>query len=122
LGFAAPALQGPPQEPLLPLPDQVGPDGLLEGHDQPGPDRLDDPRGAALLPGHRVVQVALADRVDEGDRAAPGHGGDPPGDQVPAHDQTPGVWGPPMNLCGEKKTASLWSPAPGALAAIRMGR
>src|SRR4029453_4473559 len=41
----------------------------------------------------------------------------------PADDQDPGVWGPPMNLCGEKNPASLslWSPAPGALAAIRIG-
>jgi hypothetical protein len=36
--------------------------------------------------------------------------------------RTPGIWGPPMSLCGEKKTASLWSPASVALAAIRMGR
>jgi hypothetical protein len=27
-----------------------------------------------------------------------------------------------MNLWGEKKTASLWSPAPGRLEAIRIGR
>jgi hypothetical protein len=35
---------------------------------------------------------------------------------------TPGVCGPPTNLCGEKNTASLWSPRPGALAAMRIGR
>jgi hypothetical protein len=93
VGVAAPAVQRPAQEPLLPLPDQVGPDGLLEGLDQPGPDRLDDPGGAALLPGHRVVEVAVADRVDKGDGPAPGHGRDP----VPARSRrttrTPGVWG-----------------------------
>ena len=93
-----PAGQGPVQEPLLPLLDQVGPDGLLEGHGQPGPDRLDDRRGAALLPGLRVVEVALAGRIDEGDGAAPGYGRDRVADQLAADDQDPGGLGAPEEL------------------------
>jgi hypothetical protein len=35
--------------------------------------------------------------------------------------RTPGVCGPPGNLCGDRNTASLWSPAPGREAATRIG-
>src|SRR6266498_4720354 len=69
--------------------DQVGADRLLEPHDQPGTDRLDDRWGAALLPRDRVVQVAVADRVDEGHRAAPWRGGDAVADQLAADHQHP---------------------------------
>ena len=46
------------------------PTRLLEREHQPGPDRLDDGRGAALLAGDRVVEVAVADGVDERHGAA----------------------------------------------------
>src|SRR6266487_3613635 len=95
-----PAVQRTAPEALLARLDQVGTDRLLEPHDQPSADRLDDRRGAALLPGDRIVETAVADRV------AREEGG------------TPAICGPPMNLCGEKKIASLWSPRPGALATM----
>jgi hypothetical protein len=46
-----------------------------------------------LLPGHRVVEVAVADGVDEGDGAAPGNGRDRVADQLAADDQDPGGLG-----------------------------
>ena len=114
-------MQGAFPEALLAGLDDVGSDGLLEREHQPGADRLDDGRGAAFLPRDRVVEVTVADRVDEGDGAAAGHGGHPVAHQVAAHDQDAGVCGPPMNLCGDRKMASLWSPAPGADSLARIG-
>ena len=52
--------------------DDVGADGVLDRERQPGPDRLDDRRRAALLAGDRVVEIAVGGRVDERDRAAAG--------------------------------------------------
>ena len=75
---------------LFPRLDQVGADGLLEGEDQPGPDGLDDGRGAALLAGDRVVEVAVPERVDERDRAAARRGRDRVADQLAADDQDAG--------------------------------
>ena len=62
---------------LLAGPDRLDADGLLELEHQPGADRLDDGRGAALLAVGRVVEVAVLERVDVGDRAAAGHDGHP---------------------------------------------
>ena len=77
-------------EPFLAGLDHLGADGLLEREHQPGPDGLDDGRGAALFPGDRVVEVAVPDRVDERDGAAAGHGGHLVAHQVPAHHQDAG--------------------------------
>ena len=112
-----PARQRPAQQPPLPLLDQVGPDGLLEGHDQPRPDRLDDRRSATLLPGHRVVQVAVTDGVDEGDGAAPGNGRDRVGDQLPAHDQDPGGLRAADELVRREEDGVLVVAGPGAAVA-----
>ncbi len=70
--------------------DGVGADGLLEREHQPGPDGLDDGRGAAFFPRDRVVEVAVADRVDEGDGPAAGRGGHLVAHQVTVHDQDAG--------------------------------
>jgi hypothetical protein len=63
----------------------------------------------------------VADRVDERDRPASGTVGTRLRASSRRTTSTQGVCGPPMNLWGEKNKASLWSPAPGALTAIRMG-
>ena len=62
---------------LLVRADRVDADGLLELEHQPGADRLDDRRRAALLAVRRVVEVAVLVGVDVGDRAAAGHVGHP---------------------------------------------
>ncbi len=67
--------------------DDVGADRLLELEDQPGPDRLDDRRGAALLALHRVVEVAVLGRVDVGDGAAAEDRRDPVAEQLPPDHQ-----------------------------------
>ena len=98
----------PAQEVLLVGADDLDADRLLELEHQAGPDRLDDRRGAALLAVDRVVEVAVLGRVDVGDRAAAGHVGHPVGQAArAATTSTPGVLGPPMNLCGPRKIASL---------------
>jgi hypothetical protein len=88
-GVAVPVRQRPPPVTLLGGLDGVGAYGLLEGEDQSGMDGLDDRRGAALLSGDRVVEVAVAERVDKGDGAAAGRGGHPVADQLTAHDEDP---------------------------------
>ena len=88
--MAGPAAQHVPPQMLLAGRDQVGPDGLLEGEDQAGPDGLDDGGGAALLARNRVVQVLVADGVDERHRASARRGRDGVADQVAADDQDAG--------------------------------
>ena len=83
-------MQGALPEAFLAGLDDVGADGLLEREHQPGADRLDDGRGAAFFPRDRVIEVAVADRVDERDGPAAGHGGHLVADQVAAHDQDAG--------------------------------
>ena len=65
----------------------VDPDGLLESEDEPGADRLDDGRGAALLAGDRIVQVHVFGRVDVLHGAAAGDVRDPVGEQFAPDDQ-----------------------------------
>ncbi len=67
--------------------NQICADRLLEAEDQPGADGLDDRGGAAFLPGDWVVEVAVADGVDEGHGAAARDGGHRVAHQVAAHDQ-----------------------------------
>ena len=69
---AGPAAQHVLPEPLLAGGDEIGADCLLECHDEPGADGLDDGGGAAFLACDRVVEIAVADRVDERHRAAAG--------------------------------------------------
>ena len=59
LGMGRPAVDGPADERLLALADQIGADRLLELENQPGPDRFDDRRGAPLLAVRRVTDVAV---------------------------------------------------------------
>ena len=94
----------------LALADRVGADRLLELEHEPGADRLDDRGRAALLAEHRIGDVAVLLVVDVRDRAAAGRAGDGvgrPGARLTT--STPGVCGPPMNLCGEMNTASLYA-------------
>ncbi len=86
-GLAAQRRSARRMKPFLAGLDGVGADRLLELEDQAGPDRLDDRRGAALLALHRVVEVAVLGRVDEGDRAAAGDRRDPVGEQLPPDHQ-----------------------------------
>ena len=67
--------------------DRLHADGLLELEDEPGADRLDDRRGAALLAVGLVVEVAVLGRVDVHHRAAAGHDRHPVGHQLAAHDE-----------------------------------
>src|ERR1039458_2959977 len=71
--IARPAGQSALPQALLKDLDRLGADRLLEREHQACPDRLDNGRCAALFPGDWVVEVAVADRVDERDRAAAGH-------------------------------------------------
>ena len=83
-------------------------DRLLELEDEPRADRLEDRRRAALLAMLGVGEVAVLLGVDVGDRAAAGHRGHAVREQLALRTtSTPGVPGPPMNLCGERKIASL---------------
>ena len=72
-GCVPPRRDGPPEQRVLAGPDRLDADRVLELEDQPGADRLDDRRGAALLAVCRVVEVEVLERVDVGDRAAAGH-------------------------------------------------
>ena len=120
-GLAAQRSQRPPPQPFLAGLDQVGADRLFEGDDQPGADRLDDGRGAALLPGDRVVEVAVPDRVDEGDRAAARGGRHPVADQLAADDQDAGGLRAADELVRGQEDRVLVVAAPGAVSATRIG-
>ena len=84
------------------------PDRLLELEHEARPDRLDDRGRAAFLAMLGVVEVDVLGRVDVGDGAA---ARDTSGTRLRNSSRratsTPGVPGPPMNLCGERKIASL---------------
>ena len=84
-----PAVEGLTPQFFFALLDHVGADRVLERENQSGADRLDDGRGAALLAGDRVVEVAVSERVDERDRAATDGGRDGIADQFPAHHEDP---------------------------------
>ena len=107
LGFAAQRAIARSDEVLLALADRLDADGLLELEDEPRADRLDDRRRAALLAMLRIGQVDVLERVDVGDRAAAGHVGTRLRNSSRRATSTPGVPGPPMNLWGERKIASL---------------
>ncbi len=81
VGRGVPRLDGSGDELFLSSPDLVDPDRGLELEHQAGADRLDDGRGAALLPVGDVDQVVVLFGVDVGDRAATGNHGDPVGEQ-----------------------------------------
>ena len=76
--------------PFLPGLDHIGSDGLLEAEHQAGADRLDDRRCPSLLARDRVVEVAVADRVDERHGAAARGGGHCVADQVAVDHQDAG--------------------------------
>ena len=94
---------------LLALADRVGADRFLELEDEAGADRLDDRGRAALLAVLRVGEVAVLVGVDVRDRAAARAcvGTRVAEQRALRRRARPGVPGPPMNLCGERKTASL---------------
>ena len=87
--------------------DHLDADRLFELEYQAGPDRFDDGRCAALLTLGGVFQVAVRGRIDVGDGAAAGHSGTRLRSNSRRSTRTPGVLGPPMNLCGLRKIASL---------------
>ena len=91
---------------LAPL-DLVGADRFLEREHEPCTDRLDDRRRASLLANRRlgVVQcpVGLTKRIVP----PPGTDGTRFWKSERFATRTPGVPGPPMNLCGDRNTASL---------------
>lgn len=89
-GVAGPALQRAAPQPFLPGLDDVGADGLLQAEHQARSDRLDDGRGAAFLPGHRVVQVPVARGVHEQHGAAARRGRYAASHQVAPHHQHAG--------------------------------
>src|SRR6266511_3637155 len=110
-----PAIQRTAPEALLARLDQVGTDRLLEPDDQPSTDRLDDRRGAALLPSDRIVEIAVADRVDEGHRAAARRRGDAVVDQLAADHQHAGRLRPTDELVRrEEDRVLVVGPARGA--------
>ena len=106
-GLVLPGRDRAAQVVLLVGADHVDADSLFELEHQPGPDRFDDGRCAALFPLRGVLEVAVLGRIDVGDGAAAGHVWHPIAQQLPTDHQNPGVLGPPMNLCGLRKIASL---------------
>ena len=109
-GMRRPGGNRTPEEVLLVGPDHVDAHRLLELEDEPGADRLDDRRRAALLPMDRVGEIDVLLGVDVRDRASADHVGHRVLSSSRRTIRTPGVLGPPMNLCGERKTASLYAP------------
>ena len=80
----------------------------LRANDEARPDRLDDRRRAAFLAVLDVVEVHVLVGVDVGDRAAArDRSGTRFVNSSRRATRTPGVPGPPMNLWGEMKIASL---------------
>src|SRR5437868_12918119 len=72
-GIAAPALHRAPDQRLLAAADLGRADGLLQLEDETRPDRLHDPRRAALLAMLDLSQVVVLRRIDISDRAAARH-------------------------------------------------
>ena len=108
VGVLAPRGNGPADEVLLAGPDLGDADGLLQLEDEPGPDRFDDGRCPSLLSVLGVDQIVVDVGVDVRDGAAARDRGDPVVEQVLASDQDARECpGPPMNLWGEMKMASL---------------
>jgi hypothetical protein len=87
---AGPAAQHVPPQLLFAGGDQAGTDRLLEREDQPGPDRFHDGGGAALLACDRVVEIPVADGIDERHRSPARDRRDRVADQVAPHDQDAG--------------------------------
>ena len=85
-----PALDGAAPEVLLVRVDHVDADRLLELEDEPGADRLDDRRRAALLADAGVVEVAVLGRADVGDGAAADDVGHAVREQLAPHDEHAG--------------------------------
>ena len=85
------------------------PDGRLQLEHEARADRLDDGGRAALLAVLDVREVDVLDRVDVLDGAAAGHRRDRFVNSSRRATRSPGVPGPPMNLWGEMKTASLYA-------------
>ena len=106
--IGAPARDGPPNEGLLAFADRVRPDCLLQGEDEPGPDRLDDGGRPALLAMLDLGKVDVLRGVDVGDRAAARHRGDTIPEERPPGDQEPGRPGSADELVGrdEDRVAS----------------
>jgi hypothetical protein len=74
----------------LAIADRLGADRLLELEHQPGADRLDDRRRAALLAVHRIGEVAVLGLVDVRHRTAAGTRRDGVAQQVALGDQHAG--------------------------------
>ena len=111
-GFAAPALDRPADEVLLALADRLDADGLLELEDEPGADRLDDRRRAALLAVLDVVEVDVLGRVDVGDGAAAGDRRDAVAEEVAAGDEDARRAGPADELVGRDEDRRPWCRGP----------
>jgi hypothetical protein len=85
----APRRDRPAHEIGLALDHDPGADRLLELEDQPGPDRLDDRRRAALLAVVEVGKVVLAGGVDVADGPSARHRRYRVAGELAAHDQDP---------------------------------
>ena len=85
--MARPAVDGAPDERRFAFADRIRPDRLLQGEHEPGPDRLDDGRRAALLAMFDIGQVAMLGRVDIGDGATARDARDAVPEQLAAGDE-----------------------------------
>ena len=83
------------------------PTACLSWKTQPGPDRFDDRRGASLLAVGRIADVAVLVLVHIGHRAAARRAGTRLVSRPFLTASTPGVPGPPMNLCGGQENRVL---------------
>ena len=109
-GLRRPAAQRPPPQPLLAGLDDVGADGLLE---RERPARRGSTR---RWPGCRPPRGRPGRRGTGARRGSTNATVPPPGTvgtrlriRSRRTTRTPGVCGPPTNLCGDRNTASLWS-------------
>ena len=121
-GLALHACERAAHKSLLAGADEVGADGLLELEDEPGADRLDDGRGAALLarrPGRRGSGARPGRRTRPCRR--PATFGTRLRDQLAAHDEDAGRLRPADELVRRRKTASLCRRAVRADSRMRIG-
>ena len=97
---------------VFPAPDLLGADRLLEREHEPGADRLHDPGVPASSrisgSGWYVWTLGLTKRIVP----PPGTVGVRFANSARLATSTPGVPGPPTNLCVETKTASLYASCP----------
>ena len=102
-------------EVVLAAADLLAADRLLHGERQPGADRLHDGRRAALVPDRRIGVVGVPAGARERMVPPPGTEGTRLRSSERSATRTPGVPGPPMNLWGEMKTASLYASCPSGM-------